>query len=144
MISFEVHQAAGKAVGRILWKRWFAAIERGAKIRKKVSVSVAVVGDAEMKRLNRTYRGKNSITDVLSFGERDGERTPNAEQGYLGEIIICYPQAVRQAKELSHSVEDEMAWLVTHGFLHLLGHDHERPGEARVMQGLEKKILFRA
>ena len=143
MISFDVNQRTGATISHQRWQRWLRAIERGAKLKKSTSVSVAVVGDAAMKRLNKAYRGKNSVTDVLSFGERDGARTPDAETGFLGEIIICYPQAVRQARELSHSLDDELAWLVTHGFLHLLGHDHERPQQARAMKGLEKKILLK-
>lgn len=90
-----------------------------------------------MRRLNFHYRGKDKVTDVLSFGS--SAKVPAS--GYLGEIVICYPQVVRQAKKFKHSVSAETQKLFIHGILHLFGHDHEKASEAVVMEALEEKII---
>ena len=110
-------------------------------------VSVAFVSEQEIKRLNATYRGKNKVTDVLSFGIADDRLqiqrpTPNANTEHeLGEILICYPQAQRQAREMKHSVRQELLFLLVHGLLHLNGFDHERPADAKQLFALQTKIL---
>ncbi len=99
---------------------------------KDFSVSLAVVGPAIMKRLNKQYRSVNQVTDVLSF--------PYSEN--TGEIVICYNQAVKQAKEKDNALKNELCWLIIHGLLHLLGYDHEKSEhQARKMRNLETKIL---
>ena len=75
-----------------------------------------VTGDAELRRLNRQYRGKDYATDILSF--------PAAE-GHLGDLAISSARARSQAREFGHTTEDEVRILMLHGLLHLLGHDHE-------------------
>lgn len=129
----------------------------------KIEISLAIVGDARMRKLNKMYRGKNRVTDVLSFGERSvlqylTKAFPKAKKekdlsnqefiaapdglNRLGEIIICYPQAKKQAKEADHSLKKEVAILLIHGILHLLGYEHERNDEeAKKMKEIEKKIL---
>ena len=86
-------------------------------------VTVVLAGDSTLRRLNRTFRNKDKATDVLSFpagrdGEPDGSRP-------LGEIVISVACAGRQAKAEGHSVAAELRLLVIHGYLHLLGYDHE-------------------
>ena len=110
------------------------------KLGKKVYVSLAFVNGAEMKKLNKIYRKKEGITDVLSFSEKSG-KSGSFLSDYLGEIIICYPQAKKQAKELKHSVSRELAVLVAHGLVHLMGYDHQTAVAAKKMQVLEKRIL---
>lgn len=95
------------------------------------TVSVAVVDDAAMRRLNKLYRQVNDVTDVLSF--------PYGRDG--GEVVLCYPQAKRQARLKQTPLRRELNWLTVHGFLHLLGYDHERPRDAQIMRPLEQKIL---
>lgn len=94
-------------------------------------VSVVVVGDAEMKQLNQQHRQQAMVTDVLSF--------PYGKDG--GEIVLCYPQAKRQAALKQVSLRRELDWLLIHGFLHLLDYDHERAVDAKVMRPLEQQIL---
>ena len=118
-----------------------AVISRQTPRFKASEVSVALVGDATIKKLNRIYRHKNSVTDVLSFAERDTASIYKKKGSYLGEIIISYPQAVRQAKANKQSVRKELAFLIVHGFLHLIGHDHVRPAETRKMRLAECRIL---
>jgi probable rRNA maturation factor len=96
-------------------------------------VTLAFVNDKTIKELNRKFLGKNAPTDVLSF--------PVGEQGadgkyYLGDIIIAVPKAVDQAREHKHSLEREMEVLTIHGFLHLMGYEHDKGLEKE-----EKKII---
>jgi probable rRNA maturation factor len=97
-------------------------------------VSLSFVDDAEIRRLNRMYRKKDKVTDVLSFGSPDGDRS-----GYLGDVIISYPQAVRQAED--GDLELELTDLLVHGILHVLGYDHEEAGDADEMFPLQDKIV---
>ena len=90
---------------------------------KTDSVSVAFVTDAEIARLNKTYRKKNKSTDVLSFPAQSAER-PNKDK-FLGDIAIAPAVARRYAKKHGRSVEREICVLILHGLLHLLGYDHE-------------------
>ncbi len=140
MISIEVHQTSGAQISKKSWDTWVKKINTTLKLKPTYTVSVAVVGDTAMRRLNFHYRGKDKVTDVLSFGA--GDTVPVS--GYLGELIICYPQVIRQAKKFKHSISAETQKLFVHGMLHLLGHDHEIEAEAVVMEALEEKIIRRA
>jgi len=111
---------------------------------KNANISVAIVDDKEMKKLNKKYRGKNKTTDVLSFGERDlkDKFFGFGEKEYLGEIIISYPETKKQAKEDKDSIKNVFSKLLAHGILHLLGYEHEGGGKkAEDMFKLQKKIL---
>jgi probable rRNA maturation factor len=106
--------------------------------RDEVELSLALVGNAEMQRLNAKYRQKNYPTDVLSFA---ADRNLPVETGLLGDVIISVEKAAQQAKERRRTLEEEMITLLIHGVVHLLGYDHERSSkDARVMGRLEKKI----
>jgi probable rRNA maturation factor len=91
----------------------------------KVELSIVLVSDAQIKRLNRLYRNKDKPTDVLSFPI--GEKV----NGWLilGDIVISVDTAKRQAQELGYSLEEELKRLLVHGLVHLLGYDHELGGE---------------
>lgn len=91
-------------------------------------ISIAFVGNKDIKKLNKAYRQKDCITDVLSFEE-------------LNEIIICYPRAVEQAKDKKHSTKKEIEILLIHGLSHLLGYDHIKDEDARAMEELERNLL---
>ena len=115
--------------------------------RYPVEVSVAVTGDDTVADLNRRFRGKQGATDVLSFAMSGGEvgeggfvSPPGGKQD-LGEVIISYPQARRQAENLGHDTRDEIAFLAVHGVFHLLGYDHEAPSEADLMKEMETRAL---
>lgn len=81
------------------------------------SFSAVLVSDRRIQELNRRYRKRSAVTDVLSFSLR--------ENGYLGEVVISAPTARRQARHYRHRVEEEVKLLLLHGVLHLLGYDHE-------------------
>lgn len=125
-------------------------------------LGLVVADDETVRDLNKTYRGVDRTTDVLSFafdsqGQYYGEASapsdwtedvefvvPPSEEGGLGEVIISYPQARRQAQDSGRDVNDELARLVTHGILHLLGHDHVEDGEWQAMTARETSILAQA
>ncbi len=103
--------------------------------RKNLSTSLIFIGDAEMRKLNRRFRGKNKTTDVLSFPiETNGKKAE-------GEIYISFPQAKRQARLFGNQTEGEILRLSAHGFLHLLGHDHHTAGERKEMFTREEEYL---
>jgi rRNA maturation RNase YbeY len=105
---------------------------------ERSELSIALVGDAEIQALNARYRRKNYPTDVLSF---PADENAAADARLLGDVIISVDKARRQAKERGRSLEDEMAVLLIHGILHLMGYDHERSTkEARRMKRLERKV----
>jgi probable rRNA maturation factor len=109
--------------------------------RSHAELSIALVGDKEMRPLNAMYRRKNKTTDVLSF---PADHPTPATPVLLGDVIISVEQARRQAKERNHSLKTEMVTLLIHGILHLLGYDHERsPQQAKIMANLEVKLLNR-
>jgi probable rRNA maturation factor len=106
--------------------------------RKDVELSLALIGNAEMRRLNARYRSKDYPTDVLSFPV---EGPVGAAAPLLGDVIISVEKAAQQAKERRHSLEREMELLLIHGIVHLLGYDHERSAkDARAMGRVEKRI----
>lgn len=136
LIRVELNQSlvrGGQCLPRADVDRVCRAVARALGLKKDVRVSVAFVSEADIKRLNRQYRGKDKVTDVLSFNLDEGDM--------LGEILLCYPQAERQAEDLGHGVREELLFLLVHGLLHLHGFDHERPRDAARMFPLQKRIL---
>ncbi len=99
----------------------------------KGELSVAFVSFSKMKELNRNLRGVDAPTDVLSYLLE--------EEPFLGEVIVCPEVANSQAKEIGHSFEKELALLLIHGFLHLLGYDHKSQGDLQKMEMLQKNLL---
>ncbi|MFV0440652.1 MAG: rRNA maturation RNase YbeY [Lachnospirales bacterium] len=113
------------------------------KFTSNVEVSVSVVDNEEIRELNKKYRQKDSVTDVLSFPlyselplEIDSD-----EIIALGDIVISLDKAFKQAKEYGHSVKREIAFLTAHSMLHLLGYDHMNENDEEVMLRKQKKIL---
>lgn len=104
-------------------------------------LSVALVEDEEMARLNEQYRGVAGPTDVLSFGCDDPCPTAGDEPITLGDVVIAPAVAERQAAELGHTIERELDILLVHGVLHLLGYDHEAEDDAGAMAAREAVLL---
>ena len=107
-----------------------------------VSVSIVFVSDLEMRRLNRLYRHKDKATNVLSF-QVIGDQITKADGRDLGDIIICYPEVAREMKKYKLTLQEDLARLIIHGFLHLLGYDHETVGERKKMEEKENIILLK-
>jgi probable rRNA maturation factor len=107
---------------------------------QNAEVSVLLVGDKAMRSLNRRYRGKDRTTDVLSFPLREGRFT-RIQPHILGDIVLSLPAAARQAKAAGEPCHAEIVRLLVHGYLHLLGYDHERSiAEASRMDGRERRL----
>lgn len=102
-------------------------------------ISFSVVSEETIKELNRDYRGKDQVTDVLSFPLF--EQGQIEESGMLGDVVICSKRAEDQAQELGHSYEREIIYLTVHSILHLLGNDHETDSEKEEMRRLEKEVM---
>ncbi len=100
--------------------------------------------DDAIRDLNRRFRGIDAPTDVLSFDLADDVLTDARDAGPLGEIVISYPTAERQARQAGQAVEDELARLLVHGILHLIGYHHEFPAQARRMRSEEQALLGHA
>jgi probable rRNA maturation factor len=135
------------ARGRTLRAPGFAAwLRRVAPARARGTVNVALVSDARVRALNRTYRKKNYATDVLSFPANPQSRAnpesriPNPGK-FLGDIVIARGLAKRQARDARHSERTELRILALHGLLHLLGYDHERDNGR--MSRLERRLRRR-
>lgn len=106
-----------------------------------VQLSVAVVNDRRIRELNRTYRGKDSATDVLAFSQREGEGE-DLHGEVLGDVVISAETAARQAVEAGQSLQDEFHFLAVHGILHLAGFDHVGSAAERAkMTRWAKRIL---
>jgi rRNA maturation RNase YbeY len=104
-------------------------------------LSIALVGDEEIRRLNASYRGKDATTDVLAFSQREGPDMA-ASGALLGDVVISIPTAERQAHARRTPLERELAELLVHGILHLLGFDHERSrADARRMFARQREIV---
>ena len=130
------------------WVRRIAqTVLKAEEVAHPYEVSMVFTDSETVQQLNRDYRGMDEPTDVLAFymlpqGEgNDSFALPPDEVTRLGEVIISYPQAIEQAREQGHSPERELALLIVHGILHLLGYDHEKPEEEDEMRKREKELL---
>ena len=110
-------------------------------------VDCSLVDEEEIHNINREYRQVDRVTDVISFAFNDDENEreiamANPEIPHmLGEIFICVPRALEQAKEIGNSDERELSFLFVHGLLHLLGYDHMKEEDAKIMFPLQEEIL---
>jgi probable rRNA maturation factor len=110
-----------------------------------VDLSLTIVDDEEIRQLNREFRNVDSPTDVLSFPlwepDEDWVIAEEEETVPLGDLVISLPRAKEQAKEYNHSIERELGFLAVHGFLHLLGYDHETAEQEKEMFQKQEAIL---
>jgi probable rRNA maturation factor len=114
----------------------------------EVEMGLLIATGERVRELNRDYLGEDAPTDVLAFSameENEADQSPfiHPPDGllHLGEVIIAYPQAVLQATEHGHRLKKELAILLIHGVLHLLGYDHDQPDSARRMRAREAELL---
>ncbi|HUT49556.1 MAG TPA: rRNA maturation RNase YbeY [Alphaproteobacteria bacterium] len=108
-------------------------------------ISLVLADDAFIRTLNRDHRGQDSATDVLSFPQLDDRHKGEAMAGpvLLGDVVVAYETAARDAQAAGVTLAHHLAHLVIHGVLHLAGHDHEDEREAEVMEALERGALAR-
>lgn len=123
------------------------------------NVSVVIADDESVAELNRAHRGLDETTDVLSFSNRHSGKYYGDDEAHtladddaefvlppgfsadLGEVVVSYPQVERQAREAGHTAQKELAIMLAHGILHLLGYDHERQAEAAEMFSIQAKAI---
>ena len=137
-------------------RRLAAHVLRAEGVAPPAEVGLVVTDDETLRDLNRRYLGLDEPTDVLSFGHEPFDElraepfdrlrtepfvTPPDGVRRLGEVILSYPTAERQAREAGRGVQEEAAHLVVHGLLHLLGYDHEDPEDERRMRAREELLL---
>lgn len=104
----------------------------------ETEVSIALVDNAEMSELNKTYRHKDGTTNVLAF---PFEKPDDIEMPLLGDLVICIPKMIEEAQQQHKSLEAHFAHLTIHGCLHLLGYDHIDSNDAAIMEQLEIDLL---
>lgn len=125
----------------------FYSNQTGTKINKRIftslmpkkTLSLTIISDAEIKKINKKYRGKNTPTDVISFAYEETEKFPGKEM--LGEIYISIDTAKKQAKEQRRVLKRELQFLFVHGVLHLLGYTHETEEKYKCMMEKTEKML---
>jgi probable rRNA maturation factor len=156
-VSVTVTDGRGRRIADGGLARWLAAI---APVRLRGDVAIALVTDAHLRKLNRQYRRKDYATDVLSFPAEDFRLKPATPSSgaasrpsrevasafrrkIAGDIVVATGVAKRQAREAGHSYQAELRVLALHGFLHLLGYDHEDPDDHGRMARAEARLRRR-
>ena len=117
----------------------------------ETEIGVTVVDDEEIRGLNRDYRGNDKVTDVLSFPQFEGHEDllddliysaeDEGSVSLVGDVVICFDQAARQAEEYGTGMTREMLYLFVHSVMHLFGYDHMEEGEKKIMRAREEKVL---
>jgi probable rRNA maturation factor len=151
IVRMEINVLFDKGFERVLDKRWLREVALKAltaESQADVEIGILVTGQEKIRRLHKEYLGEDEPTDVLSFAMREKGPAdapdfifPEGDAAHLGEVIISYPQAEMQAAEHRHTVKKEVAILLIHGILHLLGYDHDEPERRKKMLAREKTIL---
>jgi probable rRNA maturation factor len=162
----QVHLSIAKPFRGKLSEDWLhqvaqQALDSALQPEEPGQIDLMVTDDPTLRKLNKDYRGLDEVTDVLAFsyshsGRWEGEQAaseavedtdpisfvlPPDEPQPLGEVIISYPQAQRQAIERDHPLQQELTLLTIHGILHLVGYDHMEPADATRMQAVEQAAL---
>lgn len=139
-IRVDIQRAAGVAASAVPLAREFRIWVRAAVAprRRDAELALRVVDEEESAYLNHTYRGKRGPTNVLSFA---AQLSPEVPVPLLGDLVICAPVVLREAREQHKSAQAHWAHMAVHGCLHLLDYDHQAAREARVMEALEIEIL---
>ena len=108
---------------------------------EKAIFNIIIVDEETIYTINKEYRNKDSVTDVISFALEDDSSFIKTEYRILGDIYICLNRAKQQAKEYGHSFLRELSFLTIHGLLHLLGYDHMKKSDEDIMFNLQEMIL---
>jgi probable rRNA maturation factor len=148
----EINVLIDEGLEGCLEESWLQSVAAQVLVAQEADASVemglVIATQERVRQLNKSYRGKDEPTDVLAFSamEEIGADFPPFVQPpdgvlHLGEVIISYPQAVAQAEEHQHSIKREIAILIIHGILHLLGYEHNKPELERQMMTREVEIL---
>ncbi len=136
-----LNRQRGHAVSERGLVTFLTKLARCVPVEDADSVAVKLVSDRSMREVSRSFRGKNGSTDVLSF-PAEADFAPSGER-HLGDIVISVPHAAAQARRAEHSLAHELKVLALHGYLHLLGYDHETDDGTmlRLQRRLERRLL---
>jgi probable rRNA maturation factor len=152
LVEWEVEDSIESSIDRALLEAVLLEAFSDRLAGKGLQIGLTITTDEGIQELNRQYRGKDAPTDVLSFPLLEFERpeepraafpVPPGEPMALGDIVVSYPRAVEQAQAYGHSLEREIAFLLVHGAMHLLGYDHEDPSDQPAMRREEEAVLGR-
>ena len=133
-----INNLTTRSINKEILQKIAQVVFKGEGIEEKKEVSLVLVGNARMRNLNYTHRGKNRTTDVLSFPVKDSVFFANS----LGEIIISLKEVSKSAKRLNSNFEKEFFRCLIHGLLHLLGYNHKKEKERNEMIEKEKNYLL--
>ncbi|WP_130863560.1 rRNA maturation RNase YbeY [Bacilliculturomica massiliensis] len=141
-IIFSDERMPGQTVVDLMIKAAVLCSKQEGVDPERVSVSVTFVSSEEIRELNRIYRNKDAVTDVLSFPQFETPSdTPEEGEVCLGDVVICSEQALIQADEYGHSGERELVYLFVHSVFHLLGYDHMTEEDKSDMRTREESIM---
>ncbi len=125
-----------------LIKKLFLSVVEMENLSGEMEVSVTFVDNEKIRELNKQYRNVDKPTDVLSFPlEDETDIHDGSMPRFFGDIVISIPKAKQQALDYNHSFERELGFLAVHGFLHLLGYDHQTEEQEKIMFQKQKEIL---
>ncbi|MDP4029886.1 MAG: rRNA maturation RNase YbeY [Gallionella sp.] len=141
-LAVQYASAAQNLPTRAQLRRWVKAV-----LRRDAAMTLRIVDEAEGRELNRTYRGKDYATNVLTF-VYDDEQTPpglplSGEEILVGDVVICAPVVEREAREQGKDLAAHYAHLAIHAALHLQGYDHENDSDATEMETLEVDVMLK-
>ncbi len=145
-ITVQIEEPFGDAVDRAWVRRSVRAALSVASFERPAELSLVVAGDETVHALNAQHRGIDRTTDVLAFPLAESRddvafASPLGEAVHLGDVVVSLPRAREQAADHGHSLETELALLVVHGVLHLLGYDHENDEDETQMREAEKRAM---
>lgn len=149
-VDWKVDKGLEGKVAPLFMESVLADALSGRKLGNPLEVSLTITTDEEIRELNRRYRDVDAATDVLSFPLLEYERPEQPENRFplppgeplpLGDIVVSYPRAVEQAEAYGHSLDRELAFLIVHGAMHLLGYDHQSPADEQQMRREEEAVL---
>lgn len=143
-MALELSLSCDEDLGKVPTQSQFLAWASAALLQQPglYTLAVRVIGEAESRDLNHRYRSKNRPTNVLSFSAGvPSELAAGLGFTPLGDLALCAPVVRREAQEQGKPEAHHWAHLTIHGVLHLLGHDHEVPAEARIMEQRERELL---
>lgn len=141
MIRYELTNETGYKIKDSLIKKILRVFDSTTKL-KAAEISLVLVKPATIRKWNRLYRGKDKVTDVLSFAEAEAEFVEDSRN--LGEILICLSRAKQQARAYGWDLDYEFSRLLVHGLAHLIGYEHEGVSKAvcQQMQEFEDRVLL--
>lgn len=113
-------------------------------VNAKYVFNIIFVNEDEIQRINKEYRNKDSVTDVITFALNDSLDDIHLNDYELGDIFICLQRAFEQAQDYGHSVAREVGFLAVHGYLHLCGYDHLTEEDEKIMFAKQEEILEQA